>query len=55
MRVDADWLVIDTDDMPGLARALPGAVVAVAARISEVRTEGDDLVSLFADLAGEVR
>ncbi len=55
VRIEGEWLLVDTEDMPGLCRALPGVVLESGVLVSEVRTEGDDLVSLFSALSKEAR
>ena len=53
--IEPDALVLQASDVDALCRALPQAVVATGLEVREVTTQGDDLVSLFAALAQEVR
>ena len=55
LHIDGPELVVHADDTASLYRALPAAVVAAAAAVESVTTDGDDLVSLFLALQKEVR
>ncbi|MBM4341824.1 MAG: ABC transporter ATP-binding protein [Deltaproteobacteria bacterium] len=58
VRVDSagnDVLTVQAADAEALCRALPHAVLASGVAVERVDTQGDDLVSLFAALAAEVR
>ena len=55
LRIEDGELCVNATDIGALYRALPAAVVAIGARIDQVTTDGDDLVSLFKALSAEVR
>ena len=48
-------LLVRAEDLSAVHHALPAAVIATGARVHELETEGDDLVSLFATLGEEMR
>ena len=55
LRIEADALEVEADDLAALGVALPPSVVAAQTRVLSVGSDGDDLVSLFKSLSQEVR
>ncbi len=55
LRFEPGALIAQADGLGGIYAALPPAILASGARVTEIETEGDDLVSLFAALGEEMR
>jgi ABC-2 type transport system ATP-binding protein len=55
LRFQGDEVTVQAPDIAAIYRALPSAVVASGVRVTQVVTDGDDLVGLFKTLSGEVR
>ena len=55
LRLEADSLEIEANDLGAVGLALPPAVLAADTKVRSVGSDGDDLVSLFKNLSKEVR